>query len=108
MAFEFTSADMVGMAAGTLTTTSLIPQVWRIVQTRSARDISWGMFFVFAAGTALWFAWGVMQGALPVILANSVTLVLATVILVLKWRYGGPAHHGRPALTTSEQQKETT
>lgn len=105
MAIELSSADLLGMAAGTLTTISLIPQVWRIVQTRSARDISWGMFCVFAAGTALWFAWGIAQGALPVIVANFVTLLLATVILVLKWRYGGPL---RPELTTSEQTKETT
>jgi MtN3 and saliva related transmembrane protein len=80
--------DLLGILAGTLTTISFIPQVFRIVQTRSAHDISWGMFTVFAAGTALWFAWGIAQGALPVIVANFITLVLSVVIMVLKWRYG--------------------
>ncbi|MEO8137946.1 MAG: SemiSWEET transporter, partial [Betaproteobacteria bacterium] len=82
----------------------LIPQVWRIVQTRSARDISWGMFTVFAAGTALWLAWGISQGALPVIVANAVTLVLAGVILVLKWRYGIVVP---PIANLSEQRRES-
>ena len=80
--------DLIGMAAGTLTTISFIPQVFRIVQTRSAHDISWGMFTVFAVGTALWLAWGIAQGALPVIVANLTTLVLSIVIMILKWRYG--------------------
>ena len=79
--------DLLGIFAGTLTTISFIPQVLRIVQTRSANDISWGMFTVFTAGTALWLTWGIAQGALPVIIANFVTLVLSIVIMVLKWRY---------------------
>ena len=80
--------DLLGIAAGTLTTISFIPQVFRVVQTRSARDISWGMFTVFAIGTALWLGWGITQGAIPVIIANFITLVLSVVIMVLKWRYG--------------------
>ena len=79
--------DFLGILAGTLTTISFIPQVLRIVQTRSAHDISLGMFTVFAIGTALWLTWGIAQGALPVIIANFVTLVLSIVIMVLKWRY---------------------
>jgi MtN3 and saliva related transmembrane protein len=80
--------DLLGILAGTLTTVSFVPQVLRIVQTRSANDISWGMFSVFAFGTALWLAWGIAQGAMPVIIANLVTLLMAVVIMILKWRYG--------------------
>ena len=79
--------DLLGIVAGTLTTISFVPQLVRIVQTRSAADISWGMFSVFAVGTTLWVIWGIAQDALPVILANAVTLVLAAIIMILKWRY---------------------
>ena len=79
--------DVLGVAAGTLTTIAFVPQVLRIVRTRSAADISWGMFSVFAMGTTLWVIWGIMLGAVPVILANAVTLILAAVIMILKWRY---------------------
>ncbi|MBK7743389.1 MAG: SemiSWEET transporter [Betaproteobacteria bacterium] len=80
--------DALGLAAGTLTTIAFIPQVVRIVRTRSAHDISWWMFTIFSVGVALWLGYGLMLDALPVILANVVTLGLALVILVLKWRYG--------------------
>ena len=82
-----TPLDWLGFLAGVLTTISFIPQLLRIVRTRSADDISWGPWSVFATGTALWIVWGAMQQAIPVILANALTLILAFVILALKWRF---------------------
>jgi MtN3 and saliva related transmembrane protein len=82
------AADALGFAAALLTTFAFVPQVVRIVRTRSAHDISWWMFGVFSLGVALWLGYGIMIGALPVILANGVTLALALSILVLKWRFG--------------------
>ena len=81
------SHDLIGIVAGTLTTISFIPQLLRILRTRSADDISWGMFSVFAMGTTLWIVWGVGQRAVPVIFANAITLLLTAVIMFLKWRY---------------------
>lgn len=87
-----TPLDWLGILAGTMTTIVFIPQVLRIVRTRSAVDISWGMLLVFATGTMLWIIWGISQHAIPVIAANAVTLVLTFVALALKWRY---SHRGR-------------
>ena len=81
------SHDLLGIVAGTLTTISFVPQLLRILRTRSADDISWGMFSVFAMGTTLWIVWGVGQRAVPVIFANAITLLLTAVIMFLKWRY---------------------
>lgn len=80
--------DALGLAAGTLTTVAFVPQVVRIVRLRHANDLSWWMFGIFSAGVVLWLWYGIRLGAMPVILANVVTLVLALAILVLKWRYG--------------------
>jgi MtN3 and saliva related transmembrane protein len=82
------AADALGFTAAVLTTFAFIPQVVRIVVTRSAHDISWWMFGIFSLGVALWLGYGIMTGAVPVILANAVTLALALSILVLKWRFG--------------------
>jgi MtN3 and saliva related transmembrane protein len=82
------NADMTGMLAGLLTTAAFVPQAWRIWKTRSTHDLSLLMYAVFTAGVALWLAYGFMTGALPVILTNAVTLLLAGVILVMKLRFG--------------------
>jgi MtN3 and saliva related transmembrane protein len=83
-----TSHDALGLAAGTLTTVAFVPQVVRIIRLRHADDLSWWMFGIFAAGVALWLWYGIRLDALPVILANVVTLALAVTILLLKWHFG--------------------
>jgi MtN3 and saliva related transmembrane protein len=82
------NSEEIGTLAGLLTTIAFIPQVWRVWKTRSARDISLPMYVIFTAGVALWFAYGLMIGALPLIVANGVTLLLAGAVLAMKLRFG--------------------
>jgi len=83
--------DAVGLVAATLTTFAYVPQIRRILKTRSAHDISWWMFGIMTVGATLWLVWGLATEAVPVIAANVVTLALLALILVLKWRYGRDA-----------------
>jgi len=80
--------SFAGLAAGFLTTAAYVPQVWRVWKTRSTRDISLGTFLALCLGLVLWVVYGVLAGSLAVILANSATLVLASIILVLKLKHG--------------------
>jgi MtN3 and saliva related transmembrane protein len=81
-------ATGLGLAAGALTTVSLVPQVTKICKTKSAKDVSLGMFVAFCIGVALWLTYGVMQTDLPIIVWNGITLVLALAIVVMKLKYG--------------------
>jgi MtN3 and saliva related transmembrane protein len=83
-------ADAIGIVAGVLTTLAFVPQVIRVWRTRSARDLSLASFAIFTAGVALWLLYGVAIDALPVIVANAVTLVLAAAILVMKLAFDRP------------------
>jgi MtN3 and saliva related transmembrane protein len=67
---------------------SFLPQAWLTFRTRDVRGISLGMYSAFTIGVALWLLYGVMMGAWPIVLANAVTLGLASVILGMKLRYG--------------------
>ena len=79
--------DWVGLAAGTLTTISFVPQVVQIWRTKHADDISTSMFVIFMIGVALWLLYGIYLDALPVIIANAITLLLAATILILKFHF---------------------
>jgi MtN3 and saliva related transmembrane protein len=81
------SVDTLGLLAGTLTTAAFLPQVVQTWRSKSARDISLGMFAIFSAGVFLWLLYGIWLGAVPVIVANAVTLALALTIVVFKVRY---------------------
>lgn len=89
--------DTLGLAAGTLTTIAFVPQIVRIVKVRHADDLSWWTFGTFALGVALWLVYGLRLGAVPIIVANVVTLALALVILVLKWWYRSGGGHDAPS-----------
>jgi MtN3 and saliva related transmembrane protein len=81
-------AELIGISAGLLTTVAFLPQSVKIWRSKSAKDVSLAMFVCFCAGIVLWVIYGFMLGALPVILANVVTLCIAATILVFKIRYG--------------------
>jgi MtN3 and saliva related transmembrane protein len=42
---------ILGLVAGALTTIAFIPQVIKTYQSRSAKDLSLGMFLIFCTGT---------------------------------------------------------
>lgn len=79
--------DLLGSAAGALTTAAFVPQVVKTWKSKSAGDLSLGMFLVFAVGVLLWLAYGIVIGATPIIVANSITLALSVAILAMKIRY---------------------
>lgn len=81
-------ADVLGTVAGILTTVAFAPQVWVVWKTRKTRDISLGMYLVFTTGVGFWLAYGVVLGAWPIIVANTVTLLLTGTVLALKLRHG--------------------
>ena len=79
---------MIGLFAGTLTTIAFLPQLTKTWRSKSAKDVSLGMFLIFCSGVLLWLVYGVLINAVPIILANAVTLILSGAILVLKLKYG--------------------
>jgi MtN3 and saliva related transmembrane protein len=78
---------VLGLIGGALTTISFLPQVIKTWRTRSAKDVSLGMYSLLCAGIAIWIVYGVMIGSVPIIVANVITLALASIMLVFKIRY---------------------
>lgn len=85
--FRYGATGIVGTIAAVLTTVSLIPQLMRVWERKSARDVSLGMFLLFSIGVLLWFVYGVLIHSFPVEAANGVTLLFSLAILILKLRY---------------------
>jgi MtN3 and saliva related transmembrane protein len=81
------AADWIGSAAATLTTASFVPQVLHTLRTKDVSGISLSMYSAFTLGVALWLVYGLLLGAWPIVIANAVTVSLATCILVMKLRY---------------------
>jgi MtN3 and saliva related transmembrane protein len=81
--------DGIGYLAAFCTTIAFVPQLIRVLQLKSARDVSLSMVIIFTFGVAAWLVYGLMLHSWPVIVANAVTLVLSTSLLGLKLYYSG-------------------
>jgi MtN3 and saliva related transmembrane protein len=79
--------QIIGLLAGGCTTVAFVPQVIKTWRSRSARDLSLGMFLIFTAGVGLWLLYGFLIRDIPVIAANLITLLLAGWLLVMKLRW---------------------
>ncbi len=79
-----TSLDILGLIATCFTTSSFVPQVWRTWRTRDVSGISLASYAVITEGLALWLLYGLLKGDLPLVVANSVLVVLTAAITVMK------------------------
>jgi len=79
--------QILGLVAGSLTTAAFLPQVIKTWKSRSAKDLSLGMFSLFCLGVAMWLVYGIAVKDIPVIAANLMTLILASTLLFFKLRF---------------------
>ncbi len=79
--------DLVGFFAAVLTTIAFIPQLIKTWRSKSAKDVSYIMFALFISGVSLWCVYGWEIHSIPVVIANIITFILASLILILKYIY---------------------
>ena len=79
-----TGFAILGYVAATLTTLAFVPQVYKVLKTKNTADISLYMYICFMFGLTAWTIFGIYKAELAIILANSVTLSLAAIILTFK------------------------
>ncbi|GGG34061.1 SemiSWEET family sugar transporter [Chelatococcus composti] len=82
------SIEAIGAVAAVLTTLCWIPQAARVIRTRETRAISLTTQVALTCGVVLWLVYGIFIGSWPLIGSNAITLVLLSVILTMKLRYG--------------------
>jgi MtN3 and saliva related transmembrane protein len=79
--------NLLGLIAGTLTTSAFFPQLLKTWKSKSAKDVSLIMMITFCLGVFLWIVYGLTIASMPIVVSNIVTLTLALLILLLKIRY---------------------
>lgn len=79
---------IIGFLAAICTTIAYFPQAIKIIKTKRTKDISLWMYILIFVGLSLWLAYGIMLKSLPLIIANTITIVTSGVILTMKLKYG--------------------
>lgn len=76
--------DYIGSIAATCTTLAFVPQAIHSYKTRDLSGISLPMYTIFTLGVAMWLVYGLLKQDWPIIVANTITVALSAMILLLK------------------------
>ncbi|MBD2717361.1 MULTISPECIES: SemiSWEET transporter [unclassified Synechococcus] len=83
---ESFTVSALGYGAASLTTLSLFPQALKTVRSGDTSAISLRMYGLFTLGVLAWAVYGLLRADGPVIAANLITLIPASVVLERKLR----------------------
>jgi MtN3 and saliva related transmembrane protein len=80
--------DIIGFAAAVLGTFCWLPQTLKAWKSGETKDLSLGTNVAILVTMALWLAYGVMLGSVPLIASNIISIVLVGSIVLAKLRFG--------------------
>jgi MtN3 and saliva related transmembrane protein len=83
-----TGVEILGYAAGAITSLTFLPQVLKTYKEKSAKDISLNMFLIAAINQTMWIVYGVLVENTVIILTNAVVLTMSLIMIFFKLKYG--------------------
>ena len=82
-----TTLTMIGYVAGSLTSLGFVPQVLKGFETKHMKDVALWQPLLLSVGMVMWLIYGIMLKEMPMILANSFSIVCNTIVIVQKLIY---------------------
>ncbi len=73
---------IIGIAAGILTSISMLPQLIKILKEKDVENISPYMITILLSGVSLWVVYGVMLDEWPIILSNAFSVFVNVTLLI--------------------------
>lgn len=83
-----TSIQLLGMAAGSISAITFVPQVIKTWKSKSAEDISLLMFTFATISVIMWLVYGIILRDIPIIYTNTLVLICSVIMLYFKLRFG--------------------
>ena len=79
--------EIIGLVAGILTASSMLPQLYKTIKEKSAENISPFMIIILILGTGTWAYYGVLINDFPIILTNGFSCFFNCLMIFYKIRY---------------------
>jgi MtN3 and saliva related transmembrane protein len=78
---------IIGLVAAFFTTFAYLPQSIKTIRTKHTKDLSLNMIIMLETGLITWLIYGLLINSVPVIAANTVSIVFMTIMLIMKIKY---------------------
>lgn len=82
------AVELLGYAAGTISTLTFLPQVIKTWKTKKAGDVSLLMFVFATISVIMWLVYGILINNGSIIYTNGIIFVLSLLMLYFKWKWG--------------------
>lgn len=82
-----TSINIIGVCAGILVITCLIPQLITIIKNKSAKDVSILMYVTMFISQILWCIYGYLIYNLQIFITNIISAIISGLILICSIYY---------------------
>ena len=79
--------NIIGIAAGVCTATSMVPQLIKTFKEKNAESLSVAMLLVLITGVSLWVYYGILKNDLPIIITNAFSVLINSTLLVCAFIY---------------------
>ena len=79
--------QILGLAAGTITSITFLPQVIQIWKTKSVKDLSMPMLLLLILGVSMWLTYGILVMDAAIIYTNSMVLAMSFIMMFFKIKY---------------------
>jgi MtN3 and saliva related transmembrane protein len=74
--------EIIGFIAGTLIIISLLPQLIKIIQSKSTNDVSISTYIILLIATILWSIYGILKNDLQILLTNVISSFIVILIII--------------------------
>lgn len=81
------TVEFIGYFGSFLTSITFIPQVYKSWKSKSVGDLSIWMVLIVVTSTLVWLVYGYAINSGPVMVANTIVLVLTLVLLYFKMTF---------------------
>lgn len=80
--------EILGFIASVFTTIATLPQIIKIIKTKSVDDLSLTMCFLFCVGFIIWLIYGCLKDSVSLIVGNTISIIAYSIIIfcTIKWR----------------------
>lgn len=79
--------NFIGTAGGIVSSVTFLPQVIKIWQTKSAKDLSMMTLFFLILNVSLWLTYGLLKTDFPLIITNSIVLTMILIMVYFKIKF---------------------
>ena len=84
---NYETYNIIGFLGATFSTIAYFPQLYTVIERKSAKDLSYIALINTTIATGLWFSYGIAINSLQLIICDGIIIIFNLFLIFFKWYY---------------------